>query len=103
MARQRRTAAELEALAEELLLCRTVGHQWDPFVAVDRRRPAFGDLMPWLCVRCKTERHDIVSWVDGSLISRAYRHPEGYALAERHRRADFRVALLRRQRPGRRR
>lgn len=92
----------IDDLADDMLLCRTVGHAWDPALP-DRRRPKFGDLMAWLCIRCKTERHDIVSWVDGSLISRAYHHPDGYALAERYRRQDFRATVLRRRHPRRKR
>ena len=88
----------VDDLTDAMLKCKVVGHSWDDFVP-HRKPPAFGDLMAWLCVRCTTERHDIVSWVDGSLVAREYRYPEGYHLAERHRRDELRLALMTRQHP----
>jgi hypothetical protein len=59
------------------------------------RKPAkFGDRLSLRCIRCQTERYDIVSWVDGSLLQREYVHPEGYAMAEKHTRSEFRATLI---------
>lgn len=88
----------LDDLLDSYLKCKTVGHQWDDFTP-HRKPPAFGALQAWLCIRCTSERHDVVSWVDGSLIAREYRYPEGYRLAERYRRHELRLNLLQRQHP----
>ena len=63
------------------------------------KRPAkSGDRLSVLCVRCTTERHDIVSLIDGELLGREYVYPEGYHLADKHTRAEFRATLLHRRR-----
>lgn len=92
----------IDDLADDYLKCKLVGHMWDDFIP-HRKPPQFGELQAWLCVRCQTERHDIVSWVDGSIISREYRYPEGYHLAEKYKRQDFRLAYIQRRKPKRRR
>lgn len=84
---------DLRELDRAFVRCRTLGHAWDDFIPM--RKPAqFGDRLSLRCVRCATERHDIVSWVDGSLLQREYQHPEGYALAEHHSRSEFRATLM---------
>ena len=80
-------------LNQAQLMCRTVGHAWDTFTPL-RKAPAFGELLAFRCVRCTTERHDTVSWVDGSLVQREYRYPDNYKLAERYFRNDYRLALM---------
>lgn len=96
------TVASIEDLADEMLKCKLFGHAWDDFVSM--LRPAkFGARVSVRCVRCTTERHDIVSWIDGGLLSREYRYPEGYHLSERHHRNEFRLAYVQRQKPRRRR
>lgn len=97
MNRRYREPEALRALALDQVRCRTYGHGWDEFSPM--RRPAkFGDRLSLRCVRCGAERHDIVSWIDGALLQREYVYPEGYAIAERHSRADFRAALVNRRR-----
>lgn len=84
---------DLRALDRDYVRCRTYGHAWDDFLPM--RKPAkFGDRLSLRCIRCATERHDIVSWVDGSLLQREYQHPEDYAMAEHHTRAEFRATLM---------
>lgn len=84
-------------LADEMLMCRTVGHSWDSFIPM-MRRPEFGERMSFLCVRCTTERHDIISWINGELLQREYRYPDGYHLTEKYTRNDFRKEFLVRRR-----
>jgi len=88
----------IDDLADDFLKCKLVGHMWDDFIPM-RKKPQFGELQGWLCVRCTTERHDIVSWVNGDLISREYRYPEGYHLSEKYKRHDFRLTYLQRKHP----
>ena len=60
----------------DFLMCRTLGHAWDE-IASDG--PAVGGDPWWLrCVRCSTERHDVVSWMTGELIGRSYVYADGY-------------------------
>ena len=88
---------DLRALNDAYVMCRTLGHAWDDFIPM--RKPAkFGDRLSLRCIRCETERHDVVSWVDGSLLQREYQHPEGYAMAAKHTRAEFRATLMARRR-----
>lgn len=96
------SGVHIDDLLDEFLKCKVVGHAWDEFIP-HRKPPKFGDLMAWLCVRCQTERHDIVSWADGGLVAREYRYPEGYQLAERYRRQELRLTMLRRKHPRRKR
>lgn len=85
------TLAELDS---NLLRCRTLGHAWDDFVPQGMKRAAFGTRLSFRCVRCTTIRHDICSWIDGSLVSRSYQYPDVYALDGKHARAEFRLALM---------
>jgi hypothetical protein len=80
-------------LNEQMLRCRTLGHSWDDFIPM-MKAPEFGERLSFRCVRCTTERHDICSWVDGSLIQREYRYPDEYKLSEKYFRNDYRLALM---------
>jgi hypothetical protein len=91
----------IAGLNEAMLRCRTLGHSWDDFTVL-MRPPAFGERMSFRCTRCTTERHDICSWVDGSLIQREYRYPDAYHLDGKYARAEFRLALMHTLKPKRR-
>lgn len=84
----------LTDLNRELLMCRTLGHAWDTFNPNSMRPPEFGDRLSLRCTRCTTERHDICSWADGSLVARSYIYPDNYRLASRYFRNDYRLALI---------
>jgi hypothetical protein len=77
----------------EYLRCRTLGHAWDDFIP-HGVRPRWGHLQTWRCVRCGTERHDVINAI-GTLGQRHYVYPEGYQLAadERPTRDTCRVEL----------
>ena len=93
----------VRALADAAVRCRTYGHGWEEFTPLRRVRSSFGERLSLLCVRCGTQRHDVVSWVDGSVLDRQYAYPEGYHLAEKVTRSEFRTALLHRRRAEARR
>lgn len=94
--------ADIHDLADNMLKCKLLGHAWDEFLPM--KKPArFGDRISFLCVRCQSERHDIVSWVNGDLLQRSYIYTDGYHLSEKHKRADFRLAYLQRRKPNKRR
>lgn len=84
---ERRSFAEMVSMAETLprnyVLCRLVGHAWDPMKP--DIKPAFGGpLMCWFCIRCTTKRYDSFDSRWGQLIARRYEYADGYLL----RRAD---------------
>lgn len=74
MTNRRRPA---RATAEEYLKCRTWGHSWDDFTPTEMRRPSFGWRYSLRCVRCGTERHDLIGRL-GDVLSRQYIYPEAY-------------------------
>lgn len=63
--------------------CWLFGHAWEYGVAT--HTPRLEGAVPVLlrCVRCNTERRESWSLGSGGLLSRGYRYPEGYSLAER--------------------
>jgi hypothetical protein len=116
---KRTTAPEADAtrLSTEHLLCRMLGHPWQPEVVVLRRK---GDpdatlkvtrMTTWreayfTCVRCGWARVDIVA-PSGALVHRRYeRYPEGYLVrGPRSRKAfnhEVRDEVLERLRTNRR-
>lgn len=65
------------ATATDYYECRHLGHAWEDIPVT--RRPPFGVYIWLRCVRCTTERHDILPSVrEGKLLSRNYIYPEGY-------------------------
>ena len=83
----------------DFLLCRTLGHEWEPFTPIDMQRPRWGIRLSLLCVRCGMERHDIVDSL-GQVASRSYDQPNGYSMAhleapDRPGKSDYRLVLAR--------
>ena len=85
----------IDALELSYVWCKTIGHAWDEFTP-HMKRAQFGYRLSLLCVRCTAERHDIVSIIDGRLLQREYRYPEGYKLAMKYSRDEFRKVLIQR-------
>lgn len=57
--------------------CRHLGHSWDDIPVT--KKPPFGVYLWFRCVRCTTERHDIIQGhSNGDLLSRKYHYPDGY-------------------------
>lgn len=84
----------------EYIWCRTVGHAWQEFFPL-KKKSTYGTRLSLECVRCSTTRHDIVSWVDGSLLDRNYEYPEDYRMSEKLTRSEFRKLLIRRAKQAR--
>jgi hypothetical protein len=86
------TAVKLHTRAE-YLRCRTWGHAWEEFVP-HGTRPHWGELFTLRCVRCATERHDVIN-AYGALGQRHYVYPHDYQLAadETPTRDEWRVEL----------
>jgi len=92
MARGRRRPSEAEAL--DYVRCRSLGHSWD---AVPVTKPApYGVALDLRCEHCHTERRDILSRYSGQLLSRQYRHPDGYkdTSEDGHTRSDWRAMYV---------
>jgi hypothetical protein len=86
------------ATNHDMLLCRTVGHQWDPYDV--NRHPDGGWVWQLRCERCTTIRYDVLE-DDGQLYSRGYNYVDGYRDADIYEsRADRRAALVREQAPS---
>ena len=88
---------ELTDLQTEFVKCRTWGHSWDEFTPLTRPNRVFSWQSHLRCTRCATERHDSFTAI-GDLAQREYKYPEGYALAEKLTRVQFRLELRRRGR-----
>lgn len=91
MATSLRTRPAREA-AEEILRCRSFGHSWEDFNPIDARKPSYGWLFSLRCVRCGTERHDVID-SRGFLNGRRYLYPDDYREAGE----GFRTAELGRE------
>lgn len=72
------------------LYCNVLGHSWDQIPTV--RQPEFGVPITLRCVRCHTERHDVVNRFTGRLESRNYAHP--IDRPKRMAMTDARVAMM---------
>jgi hypothetical protein len=77
-------------LREQFVECRTIGHAWESFIPFDMRAPQIGYRLSVRCTRCPTERHDLVNRITGAVVQRQYVYPDGYALAEKLTRAQWR-------------
>jgi len=75
--RDRKTGDDLTAA---VVRCRTYGHAWDEFAPVGMDDPAYGWRLSLRCIRCTTERHDVIDTI-GAVSERRYIHPDGYDLA----------------------
>ena len=60
-----------------------IRHRWEHVPHTVAQRPKFGALALFRCETCGSERRDIYSRTTGQLLSRAYRHPEGYKTKRR--------------------
>lgn len=89
--------AELTDLQLAFVKCRTYGHSWDEFTPLARPNRVFSWQTHLRCTRCTTERHDSYDTL-GEVVQREYKYVEGYALAEKLTRAQFRLELRRRAR-----
>jgi len=97
--------ARARGLSDSFLDCRSLGHAWRQ--CAPDRKPQFGELQVYQCLRCLSIRDDIISAKFGELLSRGYRMAAGYQIpvpedgtrtfsaaalrAERRRRATERV------------
>jgi hypothetical protein len=75
--------------------CRTYGHAWDEFYPDNLGIPMYGWRLSLRCIRCETERHDIVERT-GAVGSRRYIYPDGYKVGrdELMTREQFRLHLF---------
>jgi hypothetical protein len=89
--------AGLTDLHLSFIHCRTYGHSWDEFTPLTRPNRVFSWQTHLRCTRCTTERHDSYDTL-GEVVQREYKYVEGYALAEKLTRAQFRLELRRRAR-----
>jgi hypothetical protein len=68
-------------LTQGMLLCRVVGHSWEPqgiIVKRFERRKAYEASFD--CSRCHTIRSEVVGTREGALVHRSYTYVEGYGL-----------------------
>lgn len=91
-----RTVGELHL---NFVRCRTMGHAWDEFpAALFARKPTvFSWQEAFRCTRCATEKYESYS-LQGQVAQRQYVYPDGYKLAEKLTRAEFRLELRMRRR-----
>ena len=75
--------------------CRVWGHAWEDFIPDGKRQPGWGSRFSLRCVRCATERHDVIDHL-GDLSQRQYVYPDDYRLAadETPSRSSLRLDLL---------
>jgi len=80
--------------AEKYAECGVFGHAWDDEGAPSSWKPEFGWGLVAVCMRCTTERRDVIGSL-GQVIQRSYWHPDDYSYhgGQRPSRADFRLAL----------
>jgi hypothetical protein len=81
-------------LSLQMLRCRTYGHAWDEFYPDNLGIPMYGWRLSLRCVRCETERHDIIERT-GAVGARRYIYPDGYKLGrEAASREEMRLSLF---------
>lgn len=68
--------ARARNLTNTFLDCRSLGHAWQQ--CAPDRKPQFGELQVYQCLRCYSIRDDLVSAKYGELLSRGYRMVPGY-------------------------
>lgn len=68
--------ARARDLSDTFLDCRSLGHAWQQ--CAPDRKPQFGELQVFQCLRCRSIRDDLVSAKYGELLSRGYRMAPGY-------------------------
>lgn len=84
--------------------CRVWGHAWEDFIPHGKRPAGWGSRFSLRCVRCTTERHDVIDSL-GDLSAREYVYPDDYKMAkdETPTRQALRLDLLGDLRGSRRR
>lgn len=66
-----------ESLPDRFLLCRDMGHEWDPYRAwYDGEISGYRRVMR--CRRCKADRTQVLS-ISGHIMSSSYEYEDGYA------------------------
>lgn len=101
-AAQRRSRSDAtqwaQALPSAFLLCRDLGHTWEPYRGwVDRAEREYVQVLR--CPRCQTERERRLDY-QGRRNSQSYSHPEGYlqpagsGYLDAESRADLRLVSL---------
>ena len=71
--------------------CRVYGHAWSEVELVhDFKKSA---IVRVECLRCETERRDVVKMSTGQVVHRVYKYPPGYVTPGRKFRADVRRSL----------
>lgn len=79
--------------------CR-LNHLWETFYPDNMRRPLFGLRISFVCTRCGTERHQLVSRRTGELLAgNYYRYPHDYKPTHEFEKNDFRAEFARRHYP----
>jgi hypothetical protein len=86
-------AAKGRASPVSFVDCRIFGHAWESTEA--DRNPTVGWYMKLRCVRCGTERADVVDRY-GTVMGRQYHYPESYKDTDRWSRNQWRMQYLRR-------
>lgn len=65
--------------SDEVLECRTLSHNWQPYRAVQNKRYKFY-YIEHICARCKTVRWQEINF-NGQVYAHGYRYAEGYLTA----------------------
>lgn len=82
-------------IQDAAVLCRGLGHAWDEYSNVTSYFTGPGWHFTVRCIRCATERHDLIDTRTGELDRRKYKYPDGYKEVERTDRADLRLQMRR--------
>lgn len=80
-------------------LCKGINHPWDRVDAPELGPPVMGWRLSLRCLRCRSERHDLISPVSGEIMQRRYIYTPGYLGPKgsgRPIRADLRQAMFER-------
>lgn len=80
---------------QAMLRCRIYGHAWDEFFPNNMGVPIGGWRLSLRCMRCTTERHDIIDH-RGAVSNRRYIYVDGYSQAgdEKPTREEMRQNML---------
>lgn len=77
MADPEEVAEKAQDWSDEILECRTYGHQWSPLKAQHVRQWRYFYIVQ-LCARCTTTRHMELSESGGEVFDSWYEYPDGY-------------------------
>lgn len=59
-------------------LCKGINHPWDRVDVPNLGPPQMGWRLSLRCLRCHSERHDLISPVTGEVMARRYIYTSGY-------------------------